>query len=175
MQDEEELLKAAIRGDERALSRLLQHHYPFLFQYALKLTMNRHRAEDIAQDTMLKAIENISGFQFRAKFSTWLLTIASRLVIDGARRRERERKWLRKEEAEWTNRGAESRRMKDWPHALQALGELEEQVRIPVLLKYYYGYSQDEIADMLDIPAGTVKSRLHAGVKRLRKELADSE
>ncbi|MNH35900.1 RNA polymerase sigma factor SigY [compost metagenome] len=46
---------------------------------------------------------------------------------------------------------------------------------MPVLLKYYYGYAQEEIAAMLDIPVGTVKSRLHNGLKQLRKELAGHE
>lgn len=66
-------------------------------------------------------------------------------------------------------------RMGEWPEALQALGQLEERIRMPVLLKYYYGFSQEEIANILDVPTGTVKSRLHTGLKQLRKELADDE
>ncbi|MOA50598.1 RNA polymerase sigma factor SigY [compost metagenome] len=65
--------------------------------------------------------------------------------------------------------------MDEWPEALQALGELKSEWRMPVLLKYYYGYAQEEIAAMLDIPVGTVKSRLHNGLKQLRKELAGHE
>ena len=61
---------------------------------------------------------------------------------------------------------------RDWPEALEALGRLKPDVRTPIVLKHYYGYSQDEIAAMLDIPAGTVKSRIHNGIKQLREELS---
>ncbi|MBH5320159.1 RNA polymerase sigma factor SigY [Paenibacillus sp. GSMTC-2017] len=169
------LVKRAIKGDTHSLSELLRKHYSFLYQYSLKLTMNKVKAEDITQETMLKAIEKISTFQAESKFTTWLISIASRLVIDRARRSERENRWLQEEGELRSLRFEALIRMNDWPDALQALGELEERQRMAVLLKYYYGYSQEEIANMLDVPLGTVKSRLHAGIKQLRKELTASE
>ncbi|MCA0756781.1 RNA polymerase sigma factor SigY [Paenibacillus sp. N4] len=173
MHDETKLIKQAVRGDERALSELLRSNYSFLYQYVLKATMNKPLAEDVTQETMLKAIERIAAFRGKAKFSTWLITIASRLIIDRARKTEREKKWL--QDALRAIRFESLQRMDEWPEALEALGGLGSEHRIPVLLKYYYGYSQEEIADMLDIPAGTVKSRLHHGIKQLRKELTDHE
>ncbi|MGO4548601.1 RNA polymerase sigma factor SigY [Paenibacillus sp. 2TAB23] len=175
MVDETRLVKKAIRGDSRALSELLREHYSFLYQYLLKATMNKSRAEDVTQETMLKAIEKIATFQGKAKFSTWLITIASRIVIDRMRRNELERHWLQEERSLRSIQYETIREGVDWSDALQALGRLSSSIRIPVLLKYYYGYGQDEISAMLDIPVGTVKSRLHNGLKQLRKELTEHE
>ncbi|MFD0588784.1 RNA polymerase sigma factor SigY [Paenibacillus sp. GCM10027627] len=176
MLDEATLVKRAIKGDVRSLSELLRQHYSFLYQYSLKLTMDKNRAEDITQETMLKAVENISAFRSQSKFTTWLISIASRLVIDGARRREREKKWMQQEEGSLRLLRYESLgRMNEWPEALQAIGELDEKHRMAVLLKYYYGYSQEEIASMTDTPVGTVKSRLHQGLKQLREGLLSYE
>ncbi|MDF2835701.1 MAG: subunit sigma of polymerase [Paenibacillus sp.] len=171
-QHESKLVRQAIRGDDRSLAELLRHNYAFLYQYALKLTMDRSRAEDIAQETALKAIEHISAFRGTSKFSTWLISIASRLVIDKARRKKRELEWLQ-EEKRYTRsfRFETMNRLGEWPDAMEALAELPEHHRVPILLKYYYGYAQDEISEMLKVPSGTVKSRLHEGIKRLRKEL----
>lgn len=175
MHDETKLIKQAVRGDSRALSELLRQNYSFLYQYALKVTMNKTRAEDVTQETMLKAIEKIATFQNKAKFSTWLITIASRLVVDRIRRNELEKHWVQEEQSLRSIRYTTLQRGDEWPEALQALGDLSSDTRIPVLLKYYYGYSQEEISSMLDIPVGTVKSRLHNGLKQLRKELTEHE
>lgn len=175
MLDETKLIKQAVRGDSRALSELLRHNYTFLYQYVLKVTMNKSRAEDITQETMLKAIEKIATFKNKAKFSTWLITIASRLVVDRVRRNELEKHWLQQEQSLHSIRYDTLQQGDEWPEALQALGRLSSDIRIPVLLKYYYGYAQEEISSMLDIPVGTVKSRLHNGLKQLRKELTELE
>lgn len=175
MHDETKLIKQAVRGDTRALSELLRQHYSFLYQYLLKVTMHKSRAEDVTQETMLKAIEKIATFQGKAKFSTWLITIASRIVIDRIRRSELERHWLKEEQSLRSIRYDTLQRGEEWTEALEALGQLSSDIRIPVLLKYYYGYAQEEISMMLDIPVGTVKSRLHNGLKQLRKELTEHE
>ncbi|MDQ0063629.1 RNA polymerase sigma-70 factor (ECF subfamily) [Paenibacillus harenae] len=171
--DEQGLIRKAARGDSRALSELLQQHYSFLFQYALKLTMNRSYAEDVTQETMLRAIEKIGTFQGKAKFSTWLITIASRIYVDRIRSKERERRWVQEEQTLRAIRYETQTVMGDWPEALDAIGRMPGDIRMAILLKYYYGYAQEEIASMLDLPVGTVKSRLHNGLKQLRKELGD--
>jgi RNA polymerase sigma-70 factor (ECF subfamily) len=171
--DEQGLIRKAARGDSRALSELLQQQYSFLYQYALKLTMNKSYAEDVTQETMLRAIEKISAFQGKAKFSTWLITIASRIYIDRIRSKERERKWVQEEQTLRAIRYETQTLLGDWPEALDAIGCMPGDIRMAVLLKYYYGYAQVEIASMLELPVGTVKSRLHNGLKQLRKELGE--
>ena len=173
--DEAKLVKQAKKGNNASLAELLRQNYSFLYHYALKITMDKNRAEDIAQDTALKAIEKIAAFNGNARFSTWLITIASRLMIDRARKEAREQKWLKEEKLYHTIRYDTLRAMQDWPDVLQAACLLPEHVRMPVLLKYYYQYTQQEISTILDIPEGTVKSRIHYGISQLRKELTMDE
>jgi RNA polymerase sigma-70 factor, ECF subfamily len=169
----DEMLWKQARKDSGAMAALLQQHYVFLHKYMLKVTMNRTLAEDLVQDTMVKAIENIGTYEGRSKFSTWLISIATRLYLDRLRRLKREKRWQENEQAqalralkfEALSAGSE------WPDAAEALAELDDDVRLPILLKYYYGYTVDEIAAWMDIPSGTVKSRIHNGLKKLRKEL----
>ncbi|GGG09217.1 RNA polymerase sigma factor SigY [Paenibacillus abyssi] len=172
---EEQWIAKAVRNDPESLACLLQHNYTFLYKYMLKVTMNRALAEDLVQETMLKAIENISTFQRKSKFSTWLISIGTRLYLDGMRKQRVERRWQEQEQALRSMRFEAAMRQEDWPDALDALARVGYDIRIPILLKYYYGYAYEEIADWLDIPLGTVKSRIHNGLKQLRKELQGND
>ncbi|MFD0715945.1 RNA polymerase sigma factor SigY [Paenibacillus sp. GCM10027626] len=169
--DEAEIARQAIRGNEQALAVLLQRNYPLLYRYMLKVTMNKTRAEDLVQETMLKAIERIATYQQRSKFSTWLIAIGTRLYMDEMRKQSRERKWQNDEQALQAIRFDVSLQQAEWPEALDVLASLPYEVRVPILLKHYYGYGYEEIAEWMNIPVGTVKSRLHNGLKQLRKEL----
>ncbi|WP_127533902.1 RNA polymerase sigma factor SigY [Paenibacillus kobensis] len=171
MVDDKQLEARAVRGDPEALAQLLKQHYSLLRKYSLKLTLHPAHADDLTQDTMLRAIERIGTYQLRAAFSTWLISIASRLYLDGIRRRKRESRWQAEEQSLHAIRYQMRSIGMDWPEALDALGRLQPDVRAPIVLKHYYGYSQDEIAAMLDIPSGTVKSRIHNGIKQVREEL----
>jgi RNA polymerase sigma factor, sigma-70 family len=168
-------IRLAVRGDTKALASLLHDHYALLYKYMLKITMNKALAEDLVQETMLKAIERIGTFQAKAKFSTWLISIATRLYMDEMRRKGRERKWQSDEQALQAIRFDAAMSREEWPSALDALAGLPPDVRVPIMLKHYYGYSYEEIAQWLDIPLGTVRSRLHNGLSRLRKELNDDD
>ncbi|MDF2927385.1 MAG: polymerase sigma factor SigY [Paenibacillaceae bacterium] len=180
MHEDEAVLEAAWieqakRGDLTALSALLQRHYTFVLRYLIKATLQPELAKDLAQDTMLRSMEKINLYNGRSRFSSWLITIATRLYIDHVRRQKRETRLfnqqyaLRKLKWETEHAGGE------WPDMLEALGSLPEEIRMPIILKHYYGYSYEEIAEMLDIPAGTVKSRVHNGLRSLRKELAEHD
>jgi RNA polymerase sigma-70 factor (ECF subfamily) len=168
-------IEQAKRGDLTALSALLQRHYTFVLRYLIKATLQPELAKDLAQDTMLRSMEKINLYNGRSRFSSWLITIATRLYIDHVRRQKRETRLfnqqyaLRKLKWETEHAGGE------WPDMLEALGSLPEEIRMPIILKHYYGYSYEEIAEMLDIPAGTVKSRVHNGLRSLRKELAEHD
>lgn len=177
--DDTQLIALAKRGNRTALADLLHRHYSFLYKYLLKLTMNPHAAEDLAQDTMLKAMEKIGLYQGQSKFSSWLITIATRLYIDSGRKQRRESGWQEQERRRqqslrgmrWQAASAGG----DWPAALDALAALPDETRLPIVLKHYYGYSYEEIAAMTGTLAGTVKSRVHYGIASLRKELTNDE
>ncbi|CAH1205129.1 RNA polymerase sigma factor SigY [Paenibacillus plantiphilus] len=174
-EESDAIIGQAIRGDEQALARLLRDHYAMLYRYLLKVTMNKSMTEDLVQDTMLRAIERIHTFQRKSKFSTWLISIGTRLYIDEMRKKKRERQWQNDEQALQAIRFDAAMSNTEWHDALDALGKLSYDIRLPILLKYYYGYAYEEIAQWLNIPIGTVKSRLHNGLKQLRKELNSDE
>ncbi|MDQ0185633.1 RNA polymerase sigma factor SigY [Cytobacillus kochii] len=171
--EEKKWIKAAKKGDNQALAHLFKESYPLLVHYLMKLTLNREEAEDLAQETMTKAIEKLNQFQVKSKFSTWLISIGTKLYIDQKRRQKRadafKAQHMRK--LKWQ---AQSRN-KDWDFLLASLGELEDELRVPIILKHYYGYAYDEIGKMLGIAEGTVKSRVHRGIKTIRKEMGEDE
>ncbi|MHB1684144.1 MAG: RNA polymerase sigma factor SigY [Bacilli bacterium] len=179
MNGTEEWIEPAKRGDSEALAKLLQAHYAFLFKYLVKLTLHRQTAEDLAQDTMVRAIEKISLYdERRGKFSSWLMTIATRLYFDFKRKRQRETGWLIEatEEAsvrhlKWKIEGENC----EYPELIDVLARLPDLTRAVIVLKHYYGYSYEEIAVMTNFPVGTVKSRIHNGLASLRKEWIKDE
>lgn len=93
-----ERIKLAQQGDASALALLLREHYSFLYKYLIKVTMDPLLAEELAQDTMVRCMEKIRSYDGSSSFSSWLITIATRLYID------RKRRWKR--EAEWRQPGA---------------------------------------------------------------------
>lgn len=170
--DEKNLVKAAKNGDDGALAELFQGSYPFLLKYLLKLTFNLQNAEDLAQETYSKAIENLSRFKGTSKFSTWLISIATRLYLDQQRKRKREFNWMKQEQSIRKLKWEAQSNNQVWDDVMEALGQLNDGLRVPVILKHYYGFSYEEIAAIISIPEGTVKSRVHKGIKAIRKELA---
>lgn len=173
MVNERELIEQAQAGDQSALALLLQQHYSFLVKYLIKITFNPDEAYDLVQETMVKCIEKIHLYNGTSKFSSWLITIATRTLIDRTRAKQREQRYKVQEQhyrkLQWTL----SLYNVEWSDVLTVLSKTSESIRIPIVLKYYYGYSLEEIATMLKIPVGTVKSRIHNGLKMLRKELEE--
>lgn len=167
----DELIKRAKHGDHMAFSMLFQENYPFLVKYLLKVTMNPDIAEDMAQETMAKAIQKLHLYDGKSKFSSWLISIATNAYIDQCRKKKRENDWRRQEESFRKLKWNFNSMNEEWSDALTALGRLPEHVRVPVVLKHYYGYSYDEIGSMMKLAPGTVKSRVHHGILSVRKEL----
>lgn len=167
-----EEIQQAQQGDVSALALLLREHYTFLYKYLIKVTMNPLLAEELAQDTMVRCMEKIKSYNGSSAFSSWMITIATRLYIDRKRKQKREWEWRRKEQGVRAIRWRFESRDESWDDALEALAGLSSPQRVAILLKHYYGYSYEEIGDMLQIPAGTVKSRVAHGLNQLRKELS---
>lgn len=169
--NEKELISSAKKGDHRSFAILFKENYPLLVKYLLKITMNPDLAEEFAQATMAKCVEKIHLFNGKSKFSSWLITIATNLYIDHYRKRKREQEWTEGEALSRKLKWQLESRNEEWSDALAALAKLTEEMRIPIVLKHYYGYSYDEIGEILNIAGGTAKSRVHHGLLAVRKEL----
>ena len=144
---------------------------------------NREDALELAQETFVKAFENLPGFESRSSFSTWLYRIAVNLAID-FRRHETRHVVLRGLEAENELRRIPShaddayravRRSELSERIRKALDQLTPEHRAVILLREVEGMSYDEISETLDVPRGTVMSRLHYARNRLRGLLKDLE
>lgn len=167
---EKELVQKARDGDREALEMLLYDNYKIVFGYLFKLTMNEETARDIAQEVMVRAIVNIGSFKGDSKFSTWLVTIASNIYRDNIRKNKRisdvEIENIKIEaadnvEATVINRDNINRLKK-------LLLQLPDEKRMVFILKHYYNYSYEEIAKILKCPVGTVRSRLHYCIMKLK-------
>ena len=170
--DELTLIQLAKQGSTDALAELYRNSYSLLRNYLIKVTLRPHLAEDLSQETMIKAMEKLHLYHpDKSRFSSWLITIASRLYIDYLRKEKRERQMQEEEQSLRQLRWQAQSTGEQWHELLDALASIPPDIRLPIIMKHYYGYSQEQISSMLDIPAGTVKSRIFNGLKRLRKEM----
>src|SRR4051794_32399996 len=167
--DDASLVQAAQRGDRRALEQLLERHYDRIHAVCRRITGHDADAADAAQEAMIAIVRSIARFDGRASFGTWAYRIATNASLDELRRRRR--------------------RPTPAPHAedtsghepvdrttagrLEAVGErdalgsalagLPEDFRVPVVLRDVGDLDYAEIADVLNVPIGTVKSRIARG------------
>ena len=175
---DEALVALVARGDEGALAELYDRIGRVAFGLAFKVLRDDRLAEDAVQEAFLAVWRTAAGFRAeRAKASTWILTLVHRRAVDLVRREERRRADPlddlgrdagRSESAEdeaWL--GFERERVQG------ALHRLPHAQREAVELAYYGGFSQSELAERLGVPLGTIKSRMFAGLARLRELLDD--
>jgi RNA polymerase sigma-70 factor (ECF subfamily) len=181
--DETELIQRANQGDQRAFGALVERYQRRVMGVAMAVVHNQEDALELAQETFVRAYENLGKFESRSSFSTWLYRIAANLAID-FRRREGRHNILRGEEAENeinripTGSGDSFTEFSrgELGHRLhEALAELTPEHRAVILLREVEGLSYDEISDLLQCPRGTVMSRLHYARNRLRTILKDVE
>jgi RNA polymerase sigma-70 factor, ECF subfamily len=162
----------AQRGDQVALARLLQENYLAVKKYLITVTHDRAMAEDLTQETMIRAIQKIGQFSGGSKFSTWLISIATNLFMDTLRRQKRERQY--QEENAFFDRPALGPEP-EWMEVMDRLHALPRDVAMPLVLKHYYGYTYEEIGSWMGIPEGTVKSRIFNAIRALRKGMGDDD
>ena len=162
---------------------------PQLYSTALRMTRNRADAEDLVQDTFVKAWRAFDSYQQGTNLRAWLFRIMTNTFINRYNARQRRPDETELDEVEelflYRRIGAfdqsafgmsaedQTLQMFTDDEVKDALEALPEQYRLPVLLSDVDGFSYKEIAEMLDIPIGTVMSRLHRGRKRMQKALAE--
>ena len=180
--DDTETERRRIRFERDALPYLDQ-----IYSGALRLTRNPADAEDLVQETFAKAFSNFHQFAEGTNLRAWLYRILTNTYINTYRRAQRRPQhsatdeledWQIAQAASHTAQGlksAETEALERLPDSRinQALRELPEEFRLAVYLADVEGFSYKEIADIVDVPIGTVMSRLHRGRRRLRNRLAD--
>jgi RNA polymerase sigma-70 factor (ECF subfamily) len=174
------LCRRVKKSDKNAASELLKIYYADIYSYLRRLCGSRHDAEDLTQQTFLKAWSSLDGFAGRSKFSTWLYRIAHNTYLD----------WLRKNAAVTQSRPdqwwQECTHKNSGPYAnvaesqltqqlYEAVDQLDEDKKHIVHLHYYQGLSLRETAKVLGIATSTVKYRLREVMKILKDKLIVEE
>lgn len=173
------LAQKAKAGNDEALARLLHSVYPRVFGYVMRLSQNRELASDIVQGAMEQAIRRFERYDCeKSAFATWISRIAVNLLIDHYRKIRRENAFAERYFADPPvnsdfNSAPETGFSSQDINA--ALARLPLAMRLPVVMQYVMGYTQKDIARVLKIPVGTVKSRVHNALKFLKKVLGNDE
>src|SRR6266545_4107488 len=174
---DEAVVALVARSDEEALAELYDRFGRVAYGLALRVLRDEKLAEDAVQEGFLSAWRNADRFRpERAKASTWLLTLVHRRAVDLVRREDRRRAEPLAEgvEPSSTDSAEEDAWLRFERERVQAaLRQLPDQQREALELAYYGGFSQSELAERLGQPVGTIKSRMFAGLARLRELLAD--
>lgn len=178
--EENSLIKKCQQGDKEAFQLLISWYHPFVFKFLLKNTDNEQTAEDLTQETFIKLIRNIEKYDIKgkAKFSTYVITIAKNAYIDYLRKEKRFMQNIPLSET--LNLEDVSIHVEDIvidklyrQGIFENMEDLPEEQRIAIKLKYIEGLTLKEIGDLLNLEPKTVKSRIHNGIVRLRKTIGE--
>jgi RNA polymerase sigma-70 factor (ECF subfamily) len=165
------LVRAAQRGSGEALEELFRRHWRRAHRAAYLVVGDDAAAEDIAQEAFLAAIRALDRFDRRRPFGPWLHRIAVNRAIDHARARA-----IRSETSLPEGAEGEARTPGELSEELmRALRELSPEHRAVVVLRHLLGYTPGEIGEILELPRGTVNSRLRRGLDSLRPVVAQLE
>jgi RNA polymerase sigma-70 factor (ECF subfamily) len=174
-----ELVTAAQGGDRGALDQLLRRHYDRVQAVCRRITGHEADAADAAQDAMIAIVRNLDRFDGRSSFGTWAYRIATNASLDELRRRKRRAVPTATDDGEYPHAevadpdsGRRVDAIGDHMALDLALRSLSDEFRIPVVLRDVADLDYAEIAEVLDIPAGTVKSRIARGRAALAKALS---
>ena len=165
----ESLLLDMTRGDQEALAQLYHRTRTAVFGLALSYLKNRHDAEDVTQDTFVRAWENAPSYRPQGKPMAWLLTIARNLSLMKLREKDRTESLP---EEDWALPGPDDALTTEDRTVLSAgMSVLEDEEQRIVLLHAVTGLKHREIAESLSLPLSTVLSKYHRALKKLRRKL----
>jgi len=168
-------LEQALKGNAASFGRLVEHYQTPVFNLCYRMLGDPYEAEDAAQEAFLRAYQNMHRYDTQRPFSTWLLSIAAHYCIDQIRKRRIH--WLSLDDLPHldppdTQPGPEpALNLHEEQNKIQGLlSSLNPQDRATVVMRYWYEFSYEEIAEALDLTVSAVKSRLH----RSRQSLAET-
>lgn len=171
-----EVLRAIAGGDEQALSALYDRYRLILFGLILRILHSQQEAEDVLQEVFLQVWRRASDFdETRGRPFTWLVTLARSRAIDRLRSlgsRERTAQEAARSTPDSISDAADDAVKSEQGEIVRrALRELPDEQRRTLLLAYFEGLTQSEIAERLNTPLGTVKTRMRSGMMKLRELL----
>lgn len=165
-----ELIEQVRSGNEEAFARLLKHYTPYVYRTAFAFLHDEHESEDVAQEIFLKVYRSIRELQDLGAFAAWFKRIITNSCLD------RLRKQRPTPVPDTQLNHIMEKNPQQWDQHLEiqeAINQLIPVYREAVLLREWQGYDYQEIATLLSIPLGTVKSRIHEARVQLRKILLE--
>jgi RNA polymerase sigma-70 factor, ECF subfamily len=184
--DEQELISRAQQGDTGAFQEIIDRYKKQVYYLSLDLTGNHHDAEDLSQEVLVKAYTSIHKFRGDSKISSWLHRITVNAHLDERRKKaltllkqsDELNETLTVHNSEGSlesNPEKKMERAKIQEHIDEALLTLTERERTIFVLRHYHEHALKEIAEMLDLSEGTIKSFLFRAIKKLQKALSQYE
>jgi RNA polymerase sigma-70 factor (ECF subfamily) len=179
---DDELVAAARRGDAAAMDALLRRHYDRVHAVCRRIAGSTRDADDAAQEAMIRVVRNLDRFDGRSSFGTWVYRIATNTSLDELRKRRRRPQLHAVADPdapapepadELSHRLIEA--VADRLAIDEALAELPDEFRVPVVMRDVGNLDYAEIADELGIPIGTVKSRIARGRRQLVERLGNQD
>lgn len=172
---EGELIRGVLAGELQAFQQIARQHSESLYRCALTLCRDHQLAEDISQETLLAAWQSIGRFDGRCRFSTWLYGILRhrflKARVSDARRivASSPTDDLQSTSQAAADPARDLERAEDANRVRKAVAALPEEHRVVIELRFFADAKLEDIAAALEIPLGTVKSRLHNGLEKLRQ------
>ena len=175
---EASLIRSAKAGDAQAIEAVVVQFWPGAYRIAYLLLQDREAAEDIAQDALLRAVRALRTFDVERPFAPWLNRIAANCAHDALRARSRRPELLgvgvqARSDAEAEDLADEIAQYTFSAELQERLAELNPDMREAVVLRHLLDYAPEEIAEVVGVPAATVRTRIHRGLTALRAVLAE--
>ncbi len=173
VQDEVSLLRASLQGETGAWGEIVSRYKDAVFGLCLGFMRNRADAEDISHDAFIRAYINLRKYDLERRFSTWLFTIAANLCRNQLRYRKNHPSTEQPLQMAGGTDPAKLVSAEDRQAKVRgALNQLPYSYRAPLVLRFYNELPYQEISEILSIPEGTVKTRIHRG-KAMLKDLLE--
>ncbi len=174
-QSDAALLKAVANGNMSAFEEVHRRYFVKLMRFAVRIADNQEAAEEVANDTLMTVWRTADRFEGRSKPSTWMFGIAYRMAMKARQKLEKRRGDVELDEGMVGVDGDAADKVILRKDLADALRQLTPDLRAVVELTYFNGYIYTEIAEILECPVGTVKTRMMTARRRLRTFLDDTD